>query len=162
MTEEERAEYGLTRRAWADLIQEAPSGSVAAALQMISEPLYERVGERAGSGIGKTFSDNKKLFYSTCDLANVVAWAKYETVTIAGASYTPCSTKFAGLLVTEGGRAWLIWLCHCAQTGHTTVDEYVLGMNAHHPWSGLGLASRTGIQMVAKLNSEVARLVPKK
>lgn len=156
----EQEKYELSRLAWLDLVEAAPSGSVAHGLQLIAAPLYELVGEVGGKGMGKTFSDNKTLFYSAATLANVVAWAKYETFTIGNASYTSCFTKLAGMAISEAGRAWLLWLCHSAEAGHTKADDYVLQMNKHHPWNELGILERTGIRAVAKLNSKVLAVVP--
>lgn len=155
-----KQDYELSRLAWLDLVEAAPSGSVAHGLQLIAQPLYELVGEIGGRGMGKTFSDNKTLFYSDATPANVVAWAKYETVTIGTASYTSRFTKVAGMTVSEAGRAWLLWLCHCAETGHTKVDSYVLSMNQHYPWNELGITERAGIRAVAKLDSGVSAVVP--
>ena len=160
MTEEELAKYELTRRTWLDLIEDAPDGTIAQALDMIGQNLYERVGELGGQGIGKTFKDNKTLFYSEVTLDNVCQWAKYETVQIGSASYTSRATRLAGMSISEAGRAWLIWLCHCARTGSTKVDEKVLRMNTRYSWDDMGDLERIGIRVVAKLNPEVRAVVP--
>lgn len=158
LTDEDAAAYRLTRRRWLDLIEDAPSGSVAESLKMIGQPLYEIVGEVGGEGIGKTFEDNVEVFYSDVSLDNVATWAKYETVQIGSATYTSCFTKIAGKTISEAGRAWLIWLCHSAQKGAD--KDYAFQMNAKYPWATLGMAEWAGIKAIGALNPEVGKLIP--
>lgn len=81
---------------------------------------------------------------------------------IANADYVPCLTKFAGKMVSESGRAWLVWLCHSAQRGiENPDDDYLRSMDKSYPWAKLSQAEKFGIVAVAKLNPDVARLVPK-
>lgn len=160
LTDEEADFYRLARRTWLDLILDAPTGSVAAALRRIAERLYSLVGEVAGRGMGKTFSDNKAGFYASATRENIVAWAKYETKQIQVADYTSIFTKAGGRLLGEAGRAWVLWLCACADQGKTRVDAAVLSMNDYYNWDDLSSAERTCIRLVAKLDPQVAALVP--
>jgi len=151
LTGEEREKYLLSRRRWHQLIVAAPDGSIAAALQVIAGPLYTAVGELGGVGIGKTFEDNLSVFYSETTLDNVVKWAEYETAKIQEADYTDCWTKLFGSGLTAGGRAWVIWYCHCSATGKLEDKEYVNKMSEKYPWDKLEMSQKAAITTLRTL-----------
>lgn len=147
----ERVDYLHSRRRWKDLIEDAPEGSIGNALSVIAGTLYEEVGEVGGYGIGRTFEENKELFWSGVSVSNVSSWAKYETAKIQDSEYTPLMTKVAGQSISEAGRAWIIWHCHCAKAGKSGDQQYVAQMNSAYPSSGLTSADQAAIRTVTKL-----------